>query len=78
MFKVYLCAETHPVFTLFTYLPTSALVYKDYSKGFGGKYGVQKENMDKSAVGWEYQEKLEKHESQKGKTFVDVWWGFPF
>ena len=38
----------------------------DYSKGFGGKYGVQKENMDSSALGYDHQEKLEKHESQKG------------
>lgn len=38
----------------------------DYSAGFGGKYGVQKDRKDKSAVGWEYQEKVEKHESQKG------------
>lgn len=38
----------------------------DYSKGFGGKYGVDKEKVDKSAVGFEYQGKTEKHESQKG------------
>jgi hypothetical protein len=38
----------------------------DYSTGFGGKYGVQKDRIDKSAVGWEHHEKVEKHESQKG------------
>lgn len=38
----------------------------DYSTGFGGKYGVQTDRKDKSAVGWEHQEKLEKHESQQG------------
>lgn len=38
----------------------------DYSKGFGGKFGVQADRQDKSAVGWDYQEKLQKHESQKG------------
>ena len=38
----------------------------DYSKGFGGKFGVQSDRVDKSAVGYDYQEKLEKHESQKG------------
>lgn len=38
----------------------------DYSKGFGGKYGVDKDKVDKSAVGFEYQGKTEKHESQKG------------
>ena len=38
----------------------------DYSKGFGGKYGVQKDRQDQSALGFEHQEKLEKHASQKG------------
>ena len=42
-------------------------VHTDYSKGFGGKYGVQKEAMDKAAVGWDHQEKVAMHESQKGK-----------
>jgi cortactin len=41
---------------------------RDYSSGFGGKYGVQVDRQDKSAVGWDHVEKLEKHESQKGKT----------
>jgi len=40
----------------------------DYSKGFGGKYGVQTDRKDASAVGWDHQEKLEQHESQKGKA----------
>jgi len=38
----------------------------DYSKGFGGKFGVQTDRKDASAVGYDHQEKLEKHESQKG------------
>ena len=38
----------------------------DYSRGFGGKYGIDKDKVDKSAVGFEYQGKTEKHESQKG------------
>ncbi|RWS01003.1 src substrate cortactin-like protein [Dinothrombium tinctorium] len=38
---------------------------KDTSKGFGGKYGVQKDRVDKSALGWEYHEKLAQHASQK-------------
>ena len=38
----------------------------DYSKGFGGKFGVQKDRQDKSAAGWDHIEKVEKHESQKG------------
>ncbi|XP_025016718.1 src substrate cortactin isoform X2 [Tetranychus urticae] len=37
----------------------------DAKKGFGGKFGVDKDRVDKSAVGWEYQEKLSKHASQK-------------
>ena len=41
----------------------------DYAKGFGGKFGVQKDRVDKSALGWDYQEKVEKHESQKGIGF---------
>jgi hypothetical protein len=41
---------------------------RDYSSGFGGKYGIQVDRQDKSAVGWDHVEKLEKHESQKGKV----------
>jgi cortactin len=37
---------------------------KDYSEGFGGKFGVSKDRMDKSAVGFDYKEKTEKHISQ--------------
>ncbi|KAG2462557.1 SRC8 protein, partial [Polypterus senegalus] len=37
----------------------------NYSKGFGGKFGVEADKVDKSAVGYEYQGKTEKHESQK-------------
>jgi hypothetical protein len=43
----------------------------DHSKGFGGKFGVQEDRKDKSAVGWEHHENLQKHESQTG-TFVWV------
>merc|ERR1712203_387792 len=32
--------------------------------GFGGKFGVAAQN-DKSALGWEHHEKVDKHESQK-------------
>ena len=39
--------------------------FLDYSTGFGGKFGVQAQN-DKSAVGWDHIEKVEKHDSQKG------------
>lgn len=40
----------------------------DYTSGFGGKFGVQTDRVDKAAVGWDYKAKLEKHESQKGKV----------
>lgn len=46
---------------------------KDYSKGFGGKFGVQRDRQDKSAAGWDHFEKVEKHESQKGKICKWFW-----
>uniref|UniRef100_A0A673H7M8 Src substrate protein p85-like n=1 Tax=Sinocyclocheilus rhinocerous TaxID=307959 RepID=A0A673H7M8_9TELE len=36
-----------------------------HAKGFGGKYGVQKERVDKAAVGYDYKGETEKHQSQK-------------
>lgn len=47
---------------------------KDYVKGFGGKFGVQSDRQDKSAVGWDHQEKLQLHESQKGKRHHTLPW----
>lgn len=41
---------------------------QDYSFGFGGKYGVQKDRQDKSALSWEHHEKLKLHASQQGFT----------
>lgn len=35
------------------------------SFGYGGKFGIEKDRMDQSAVGHDYMVKLEKHESQK-------------
>lgn len=40
---------------------------KDYSEGFGGKFGVQRDHVDKSALGFDHIEKVEKHASQTGK-----------
>ena len=40
----------------------------DYKTGFGGNFGVQTDRVDKSAVGWEHHEKVDKHESQKGRN----------
>ncbi|CAG0879959.1 unnamed protein product [Darwinula stevensoni] len=36
---------------------------EDYTKGFGGKYGVQSDRQDKSAVGWDYHERAPRHTS---------------
>ncbi len=38
----------------------------DHSYGFGGKFGIQKDSQDKTAVGWDHKESLSKHDSQKG------------
>lgn len=54
---------------LFVSLP---LFLPDYSKGFGGKFGVQKDRQDSSAVGWEYEGKVQKHESQTGRSLFGV------
>lgn len=40
--------------------------FTDYVKGFGGKFGVQTDRQDKCALGWDHQEKVQLHESQKG------------
>lgn len=45
---------------------------KDYSKGFGGKFGVQEDRKDKSAVGWDYVEKPQQHESQLDHKIVCI------
>ncbi|XP_069737402.1 src substrate cortactin-like [Phaenicophaeus curvirostris] len=37
----------------------------DYSKGFGGRYGMEKDKVDKAAVGFDCQSQAEKHDSQK-------------
>ena len=39
----------------------------DYKDGFGGKFGVQTDRQDKSALGWDHIEKVNKRESQKGE-----------
>ena len=44
----------------------------DHSQGFGGKFGVQKDRVDQSAVGFEHKEDLAKHESQKGKKHTVI------
>lgn len=48
----------------------SHVAFSDYKSGFGGKFGVQTERQDPSAVGFDYKEKLAKHESQQGTVFT--------
>lgn len=43
---------------------------KDYATGFGGKFGVQSDRQDRSALGWDHVEKVDKHESQKGENHI--------
>ena len=50
-----------------TNITYNSFFYADHSKGFGGKFGVQTDRVDKSAVGWEHKEQLQQHESQKGE-----------
>ena len=50
---------------LFTFVLNLILIV-DYKAGFGGKYGVQNDRVDKCAVGWEHKEDVTKHESQTG------------
>lgn len=45
---------------------------KDYSHGFGGKFGVQEDRKDASAVGWDYVEKPQHHESQVDHKIVCI------
>merc|ERR1711892_9331 len=35
------------------------------STGYGGKFGVQKDRVDKSALGWEHVERVDEHNSQQ-------------
>ena len=44
-------------------------VLADYKTGFGGEFGVQEDRQDRSALGWDHVEKLQKHDSQKGWPF---------
>ncbi|VDK81387.1 unnamed protein product [Anisakis simplex] len=45
----------------------------DYARGFGGKYGVEKEKQDRSAAGWDYQTKLAQHESQRAYELIQCY-----
>lgn len=46
------------------------VVFSDYSKGFGGKYGVEREKVDRAALGYDYKSQTEKHQSQKGEFML--------
>lgn len=41
--------------------------------GFGGKFGVQSDRQDKSAVGWDNVEVVEKHQSQVDHSKVSFY-----
>jgi hypothetical protein len=45
----------------------------DYKTGFGGKFGVQTDRMDKSSLGWDHHEQVEKHVSQKGRKIPTLY-----
>lgn len=64
---------------LISMLPTDAggyCVWTDYAVGFGGKFGVQADRQDKSAVGWDHHEQVAKHASQadqaRGKLGIET------
>ena len=44
----------------------------DAAKGFGGKFGVQSDRVDKSAVSWAHKEEAQKHASQQGEI-LGLW-----
>lgn len=48
------------------YIFTESISFADYKKGFGGKFGIQTDRQDASAVGWDTLEKVPQHASQKG------------
>jgi cortactin len=51
-------------------------VVVDYAVGFGGKFGVQADRQDKSAVGWDHHERLQQHESQTDHSKVKMFANF--
>ena len=62
-------SQKGPLLSVQTFV-TSCLSSSDYKSGFGGKFGVQNDRVDASAVGWEHHEKVDKHESQKGELCI--------
>lgn len=71
---------------LFSFPPLSVLfhamiwipVAEDYSVGFGGKFGVQRDRQDKSALGWDHQEDVQPHASQTGRAMLPESWQHNF
>lgn len=43
---------------------------RDVSKGYGGKFLIDKDRVDKSAHGYDFHEQVEKHASQKGQLLL--------
>lgn len=67
-----------PELTLVSFPPLCVLfhaliwipVAEDYSVGFGGKFGVQRDRQDKNALGWDHQEEVQPHASQRGQAIL--------
>lgn len=53
-------------------------VAADYSVGFGGKFGIQRDRQDKSALGWDHQEDVQPHASQTGRAMLPEKWQHNF
>lgn len=52
-----------------TLIPSPSTI--DYSRGFGGRYGIEKDKRDKAALGYDYKGETEKHESQRGELGLE-------
>lgn len=50
---------------------TTAPSTVDYSRGFGGRYGIEEDKRDKAALGYDYKGETEKHESQRGELGLE-------
>ena len=53
-------------FILFSYSTIFNVLFADYKTGFGGQYGVQADRVDKSAVGWDHREQVNRIYGAKG------------
>mgnify|MGYP002507545237 CR=1 FL=1 len=61
----------HFIWMCFFWILISAPSTIDYSRGFGGRYGIEKDKRDKAALGYDYKGETEKHESQRGELGLE-------